>query len=181
MNVLLKKNILAGSHAYGFWITAFEHSMIRVALTVFRITVSRILNGSFTVDLVRTRIWPVFLVGDYIDRPFRLDSAMLESSVLWARLNRAFTGSSAWLLSVPKFLALPESRLLSKLGAIGSFEPAKTNRLAMVFALLFTIVYYLLRIILQAWLPAAQFRAGWVSGLVLALMMAASLKLITRR
>ncbi len=181
MNTLSSKNIFAGSLAYGWWTTVFEHSMLRLILVRCGATVSGVVNGSHTLNFVRTRIWPVLLVGDYLDRPLRIDSATLEGSVIWPRLRNVLARSAAGLRSVPGLLSLPESGLLGKFHEIGRADAADAKRRAMAFAILFTAVYYAFRILVQIWIPAAQYRAGWTAGPVLALILATSLTLISKR
>jgi hypothetical protein len=181
VNPIPLQNILAGSRAYSLWLTLFRDSLLRVALAGCRLTISSVINGSNSLNFVRTRIWPLLLVEDYLERPLRLDAATLEGSVVWARLSTTLTRVVSWFGSFRKSCALPESRVLRVLSDICHREPSDLKQLTMAFSVLFIAVYYFFRIILQLWLPTAQYRAGWAAGLVLALLIATSLKFISRR
>ncbi len=178
MDSIPLKNILDGSRAWGLWASLFRHSVFRTVLAGCRQRAFSVLGGSHTLSFVRTRIWPLLLVGDYLDRPLRLNSTTLEDSVFWTRLSAALARTGSWFGSLRESCALAESRLLKKLRATGLPDaPRRTTAIAVLFC----AVYYLFRILLQLWLPTAQYRAGWASGLALALLLAASLKLISRR
>jgi hypothetical protein len=181
VNSILLKNILAGSHACNLWLLLFRGSLLRVVMVDCRLTISSVISGSYTLNYVRTRIWTLLLVGDYLDRPLKVDSATLQGSILWARLSTALASVVCWFGSLRKSCVLSESRLLKKINGIGCGEPSDVQRLAMALTVLFIAIYYVFRILLQVWLPIARLRAGWAAGLVLALLMAASLKLIFRR
>ncbi len=181
MNPLSSKKILAGSLVYGWWTTVFEHSVLRLALVRCGATILSVVTGSRTLNFVRRRIWPLLLVGDYLDRPPGLDSSTLDNSIFRARLRDALVRPTRWLRSVPGLLSLPESRLLARFRELGRTGATDAKRRAMAFALLFAVLYYALRIPVQIWLPTAHYRAGWTAGLALTLILATSLTLISKR
>ena len=122
---------------------------------------------------------PVFLVGDYLDKPLQLDSATLEKSFTWTWIRAAKQRAVRLCSRLTDLTAVSGSRLAANLLAIRSSDRLAVRRQATAVILLFVSAYYPVRFILLALFPSASAYAGIGAGLALGLILSALLLLVS--
>ena len=137
---------------------------------------TRILNdisrGSRTVFFLRKRIFPLFLVGDYLDHQAHFEATMLESSLVWKRLKKTLDGILE-TLSWRNIGAVTGGSAVARSLISTGIETDRINprRGAMALFATFVLWYYMLRTLLLFFIPGAYSYAGWAGGLILGFLL----------
>ena len=171
------ENVLAGSIVYNWLTNVLKNSLTFDLLRRLIAAAITVMRGSMVADFIHHRIWPVFMVDNYLDCQLRIDSTTLNNSVVWARCHDLVLWSKNAVSFRPDLTFFEKSRISEDIKKTGSLDGRQITALF----ILFLVIYYAVRLVLHAFFPDGYLRAGWGAGVALALLIAGSLKLISKQ
>ena len=136
------------------------------------------LQTSRVAGFLRRRVFPVFLVGNYLDRESDFLMNTCDHSMAFGYCRRVLFSGMVKLRALGEIAFSPRGELLSRLFMfVKEIESGGRKKVIAGTLLLFLAVFYLLRWVLLRLFPDASLYSRWSTGIILAILLAVLLYL----